>query len=807
MRMSIKEFSTANPMYRGATVSAYTVASGAKTGTLATLYAGYSGVSQLANPQKLDSRGRWQQPVYIDDAVILTIAGISVPTHDTGIIESGTEGTFLQSGTGASARTNQNKMRDWVSIMDFGATGDGVTDDSAAVTAAATAAANKVLLVPAGFTFRLLSDVTIGATVRVMAIGGKFSVAATKTLAFNGPFESGLQRVFMGDGTVTFDASFVKSTYPEWFHDTSSADWHDAIVAAMKACEAQTGGEVVFHGQYRTTPIVPPDNGASEFKCVSLRGAGGAGGGRTAEIVFTSTAGAATKHLDFSGKTGYVRLHDLKISHATQPATAANGIAIRLPDVDGSYMDWKNAFIEGFDKGVVSPTGNLSIYGRWEQVVTNACYTTGAEIKGLLNGFTMDTCQGGRTVNGTGWTVDGGGGAIAIGTGGRCHFEGNGGLGLEINNFNNAEICAYFEDNDNIDLQVVNSFGGFDAMLKVNGSWFDPDLSQNHKRIWIQQTRLQIENTKFHPTADTDPPIFVYHPDGQSPLGTDMIVSINNDYYTASISNLADAHVFSLDAKHPTIRFSNVDPSGLVLHAKAGDVWLNTNEAEAPYTTGWRCVVSGRANANNPSATITTVLGSKVATMSSTSHRLHKGDIITVTGETFGSGDTYATVLDTTSTTSITLDKAAVTGVAGAAVQYRAAVFQPIYAGMPAISRNNISIASGGTAQLFQAVLATGQQLACTIEGINGLEDLSLTATSKIARFITTEQGGAVTSTAASYANQIDAATSAADFTITLSNPTGSTLRAVAGQSTGNPTKFGFTATFRANNGNPALSS
>jgi hypothetical protein len=51
---------------------------------------------------------------------------------------------FKQTGTSAVSRTARSKVADFVSVMDFGATGDGVTNDTAAVTAAVTYAGSFV---------------------------------------------------------------------------------------------------------------------------------------------------------------------------------------------------------------------------------------------------------------------------------------------------------------------------------------------------------------------------------------------------------------------------------------------------------------------------------------------------------------------------------------------------------------------------------------------------------------------------------------------------------------------------------------
>lgn len=57
---------------------------------------------------------------------------------------------FLQSGSGATTRTVQSKLRDFVSVKDFDAVGNGIADDTNAIKAAITAAGTGTVYFPPG---------------------------------------------------------------------------------------------------------------------------------------------------------------------------------------------------------------------------------------------------------------------------------------------------------------------------------------------------------------------------------------------------------------------------------------------------------------------------------------------------------------------------------------------------------------------------------------------------------------------------------------------------------------------------------
>lgn len=164
---------------------------------------------------------------------------------------------FIQAGAGADARTMQAKAREKVTPEDFGAVGDGTTNDYAALVEAITSLGGRGTLTLKNI-YKINSNLSVPSGVGLVFEAGSAIKANTSLITFtsaNTPIQAPLAQIFIGfgSGNVIFNAGYANGVpvvgYPEWWgvNDGSNTD-EIAINKAIRACST-----VILSGQYNVS--------------------------------------------------------------------------------------------------------------------------------------------------------------------------------------------------------------------------------------------------------------------------------------------------------------------------------------------------------------------------------------------------------------------------------------------------------------------------------------------------------------------------------------------------------------------------
>jgi hypothetical protein len=262
-------------------------------------------------------------------------SSIEVLTNETGIINSGNANniSYTYPALGAVLQTVQGRLEHYVSVKDFGAVGDGVTDDTAAIQAAIDAVSSVEF--PAGYTF-VTSGNTIGSN-KTLVINGTVLLKAASPIGakmfVNDNQVGGNTNIKMlGDGVLDGNKANQTGVTDTVWHtlvDIDNCDYFEFAVAKITGnyfpiavtAGNTTGAVYIRNSDYVSVhDSLATDYGREAFWCetcnessmTNLKGVGGtdswsvvqfSGNRNIASNIYANNAGAAGASFDITNST------------------------------------------------------------------------------------------------------------------------------------------------------------------------------------------------------------------------------------------------------------------------------------------------------------------------------------------------------------------------------------------------------------------------------------------------------------------------------------------------------------------------
>lgn len=350
--------------------------------------------------------------------------GTTSMTFAEALFTSLTGVTFTQAGTGAVARSAQDKMREWVSVKDFGAVGDGSTDDTTAI--AAAIAASRFVWMPPG-TYKITSQLSITQNYQSLIGAGVGLVTITMAHASNVAIKVTTSPVGLDVGGFTLDRSIAATaggTGLDFSAVIGTSKVHDLIVqnqyigVKLGPTDYSYMSEVIVQKNYNIgiSMTNTAGNGTMQWDLRNVLSQMNDSHG----IIFSVTAGPAQaimgqwNNVTTFANTGYgaaivgsagVPVHDLRVTDGFFGSDASGGLYL---ETYGRQHCIRNCFTEiagtiatgrtlttaasGVGRGVEITANNV-------QVQISNHTSSGNSQQGLVSSATNTQINGGTFIN------------------------------------------------------------------------------------------------------------------------------------------------------------------------------------------------------------------------------------------------------------------------------------------------------------------------------------------------------------------------------------------------------------------------
>lgn len=313
---------------------------------------------------------------------------------------------FLQAGAGAVNRTARAKMRETVSVTDFGAVGDGVTDDTSAIQAALDTDPGALFFPPGTY---IVTSLSIDHSVMIYGAGDASEVKWAD--GFCEPITGDPEHMFVVNAHgITFSVHDICLNGN--FDGQSIADPGGALIMCFKM--VGTADSTLTIECQNVTFLNPTDTGIRVDGNIDTEGRellqvdncrflGGAFGLAAGDPLTLASGGYGTDYIRVTDEFRVLVSNTAFVFQKTLPVGkyAPLGLRLTFSDTDGDNLNGATALISGCyfnrvgrhsDAG--NPLGAIDCYARARNVTVtgctfHTCYYTGVRAKTNVDNLTI----------------------------------------------------------------------------------------------------------------------------------------------------------------------------------------------------------------------------------------------------------------------------------------------------------------------------------------------------------------------------------------------------------------------------------